>query len=232
MTPNRSNRALWTGDSLDIMRGMNPGSVDLIHLDPPFSSNRDCAAPIGSGAAADALRRPIALGRGRVPVAYPDNRMRNVAERLRGAGSAAAGSEIGLAIDCVSTGGTVASARSAIARHPDNNPEPTAILTLSSTATLAALGPLPERGLSMGRDTALAGFDESAWMSHAHPPVAANVQSVDQIAGTARKRPVTKIRGCNEPAGASGIARRLGRRGAVVAAPGSGKGSEYGRTAA
>ena len=34
-----------------IMRGMNSASVDLIYLDPPFNSNADYAAPIGSKAA-------------------------------------------------------------------------------------------------------------------------------------------------------------------------------------
>ena len=43
---------LWTGDNLDIVRGMNSESVDLIYLDPPFNSNRDYAAPIGSEAVA------------------------------------------------------------------------------------------------------------------------------------------------------------------------------------
>ena len=39
--PNWVNRAIWTGDNLDIMRGMNGGAVDLIYLDPPFNSNMD-----------------------------------------------------------------------------------------------------------------------------------------------------------------------------------------------
>ena len=51
MQPNWQNQTLWTGDNLDIMRGMNSESVDLIYLDPPFNSNRDYAAPIGSEAA-------------------------------------------------------------------------------------------------------------------------------------------------------------------------------------
>ncbi len=33
------------------MRGMNSESVDLIYLDPPFKSDADYAAPIGSQAA-------------------------------------------------------------------------------------------------------------------------------------------------------------------------------------
>ena len=38
------------------MRGMNSESVDLIYLDPPFNSNRDYAAPIGSEAAGAAFK--------------------------------------------------------------------------------------------------------------------------------------------------------------------------------
>ena len=48
---NWKNRTMWTGDNLDIMRGMNSDSVDLIYLDPPFNSKHDYAAPIGSEAA-------------------------------------------------------------------------------------------------------------------------------------------------------------------------------------
>ena len=49
--PNWAHQTIWTGDNLDIMRGMNSASVDLIYLDPPFNSNADYAAPIGSKAA-------------------------------------------------------------------------------------------------------------------------------------------------------------------------------------
>ncbi len=51
MKPNWKNRTMWTGDNLDIMRGMNSDTVDLIYLDPPFNSNRTYSAPIGSEAA-------------------------------------------------------------------------------------------------------------------------------------------------------------------------------------
>ena len=56
MQPNWQNQILWTGDNLDIMRGMNSESVDLIYLDPPFNSNRNYAAPIGSEAAGAAFK--------------------------------------------------------------------------------------------------------------------------------------------------------------------------------
>ena len=48
---NWSNQTIWTGDNLPILRGMNSDSVDLIYLDPPFNSNANYAAPIGSKAA-------------------------------------------------------------------------------------------------------------------------------------------------------------------------------------
>ncbi len=50
------NRTLWTGDNLDILRGMNSECVDLIYLDPPFNSNQDYAAPVGSAAAGAAFK--------------------------------------------------------------------------------------------------------------------------------------------------------------------------------
>ena len=44
-------KTIFTGDNLPIMRGMNSQSIDLIYLDPPFNSNANYAAPIGSKAA-------------------------------------------------------------------------------------------------------------------------------------------------------------------------------------
>ena len=54
--PNFANRTVWTGDNLDILRGLNSATVDLIYLDPPFNSNRDYAAPVGSQAAGAAFK--------------------------------------------------------------------------------------------------------------------------------------------------------------------------------
>ena len=53
---NFANQTIWTGDNLDIMRGLNSESVDLIYLDPPFNSNADYAAPIGHEAAGAAFK--------------------------------------------------------------------------------------------------------------------------------------------------------------------------------
>ena len=54
--PNWKNRTIWTGDNLDVLRGMNSQSVDLIYLDPPFNSNKAFSAPIGSEAAGAAFK--------------------------------------------------------------------------------------------------------------------------------------------------------------------------------
>ena len=38
---NWRNRTLFHGDNLEIMRGMNSESVDLVATDPPFNKDRD-----------------------------------------------------------------------------------------------------------------------------------------------------------------------------------------------
>ena len=53
---NFKDKTIWTGDNLDILRGMNSDSVDLIYLDPPFNSNKNYAAPVGSRAAGAAFK--------------------------------------------------------------------------------------------------------------------------------------------------------------------------------
>ena len=51
--PNWANKTIWTGDNLYILRGMNSESVDLIYLDPPFNSEANYAAPIGTKGGTD-----------------------------------------------------------------------------------------------------------------------------------------------------------------------------------
>ena len=47
---NVKNRTLFIADNLDIMRGMDSETVDLIYLDPPFNTKKQYKAPIGSAA--------------------------------------------------------------------------------------------------------------------------------------------------------------------------------------
>lgn len=47
---NVENRTLFIADNLDIMRGIDTATVDLIYLDPPFNTNEEHKAPIGTPA--------------------------------------------------------------------------------------------------------------------------------------------------------------------------------------
>ena len=53
---NVENRTIFEGDNLDILRGLDSETIDLIYLDPPFNSNRTYSAPIGSEAAGAAFK--------------------------------------------------------------------------------------------------------------------------------------------------------------------------------
>ena len=53
---NVENRTIFQGDNLDILRGLDSETIDLIYLDPPFNSNRTYEAPIGSQAAGAAFK--------------------------------------------------------------------------------------------------------------------------------------------------------------------------------
>lgn len=53
---NIKNKTIFEGDNLDILRGIDSDSVDLIYLDPPYNSNRIYEAPIGSDAAGASFR--------------------------------------------------------------------------------------------------------------------------------------------------------------------------------
>ena len=53
--PNFVDKTIWTGDNLEILRGLNSETVDLIYLDPPFNSNKNYEAPVGSKAAGAAF---------------------------------------------------------------------------------------------------------------------------------------------------------------------------------
>ena len=47
---NLDNRTIYCRDNIDILRGINSYSVDLIYLDPPFNKKKVFTAPIGTSA--------------------------------------------------------------------------------------------------------------------------------------------------------------------------------------
>ena len=48
MASNLTNRTIFCRDNLDVLRGINSNSIDLIYLDPPFNTGKKWSAPIGS----------------------------------------------------------------------------------------------------------------------------------------------------------------------------------------
>ena len=60
-TLNAKNRTIFEGDNLDILRGLNSQCVDLLYLDPPFNSDRNYAAPIGSQAAGGRIQGYVVI---------------------------------------------------------------------------------------------------------------------------------------------------------------------------
>ena len=48
---NVQNCTIFSHDNLPVLRGIDTESIDLIYFDPPFNSNRNYDAPIGSEAA-------------------------------------------------------------------------------------------------------------------------------------------------------------------------------------
>ena len=56
MPMNFADKTIFTRDNIDVLRGFNSECVDLIYLDPPFNSNKNYSAPIGSKAAGAAFK--------------------------------------------------------------------------------------------------------------------------------------------------------------------------------
>lgn len=169
-------------------------------------------------ASAMMMRQLFDAGHSRILVAYLGDGLDNVAERLSGVRAAVAEHGTKVTVDYLPTGDSVDGARAALETYLDANPAPDAVFCLFNTATLAAYGLLQERGHMLGADTALAGFDDSAWMAHVHPPVAAIVQPVEEIARAAWERLSARIDGDRSPPVTVRINCRLEARGTLAPA--------------
>lgn len=202
--------------AVETMRGSDTPFVLLDRMMP--GSGLDAVGVDNAQASAAAMRRLIDLGHRRVVVAYLGDGIDNVGERLEGVRRAVADADGDISVTYLPTGGSVESAREALAGHLDSHPQPDAIFCLFNTATLAAYGVMQKRGLEPGRDIALVGFDDSAWMEHVYPPVAAIVQPVKEIAEAAWARLLARIEGQAEPGDIKRIACKLEPRGTLVAA--------------
>jgi DNA-binding LacI/PurR family transcriptional regulator len=204
-------------------RGPEPesGGVPIVVVDRV--SGREGADEVSADnteAARDVTARLIALGHRAVLVAHSDPALLNVAERLRGvraAADAAAATGTRFGVQLLECGSSIDSADRAFAAHFAHHPVPGAVFALNNLATLAAFGAVQRQGLVPGRDLALVSFDDSAWMAHMHPAVAAVVQPVEDIARAAWSRLIARIEGQAGAPVSVRIPCRIAARGTLVA---------------
>ena len=53
---NLTNRTIYCNDNIEILKGINSNSIDLIYLDPPFNKKKMFTAPIGSSSEGASFR--------------------------------------------------------------------------------------------------------------------------------------------------------------------------------
>ena len=53
---NLTNRTIYCNDNIEILKGINSNSIDLIYLDPPFNKKKTFSAPIGSSSEGASFR--------------------------------------------------------------------------------------------------------------------------------------------------------------------------------
>lgn len=185
--------------------------VDRVSGDP----GTDEVGAENEGACRDVAERLVALGHRRILVAHSDPLVLNMAERLRGV-ERAVGEGAAVTLERLACGWTIESANAAFERRLTEGPLPSAIIALNNLTCLAAWGAAVRRGLVPGRDLALVGFDDVAWMEQVTPPVAAIEQPVTEIATIAWTRLMARIDGDDVAATSTRISCCLKARGTII----------------
>jgi DNA-binding LacI/PurR family transcriptional regulator len=72
---------------------------------------------------------------------------------------------------------------------------PTAIVACNDLMALGAMSAAQERGLVVGQDIAITGFDDTPWAEHAHPPLTTVHQPIYRIGTMVCEMLVKVIRG-------------------------------------
>lgn len=162
----------------------------------PLERDCDVVGIDNHGEAAHATRHLMSRGYRRLLVVPSDLAIGNMAERVTGCREAAHG---GVEIEVLEAGAGVASARERIAARLAAGPRPDALLTLTNTATLGAVGAFAEHRLVSPRDIGLAGFDDDEWMRVVSPSITAVRQPTEAIGHAAWSRLMARIGGDNSP---------------------------------
>jgi LacI family transcriptional regulator len=174
--------------------------MPVVMLDRVLAGAPCDTVTVDNAASARAMTaRLIDLGHQRILLACSEPMVGNIAERIAGVEAAVADAQGRVVLERLACGLTVDSANRAFAAHLAANPVPTAIFALQNLAALAAYGAVQRLGLRPGPDVALASFDDSAWMAHVYPAVAAVAQPVKEIARAAWARLMARLEGEEGP---------------------------------
>lgn len=159
----------------------------LVDRTPPGIEDCDSVAIDNHGAAEAATARLLALGHRRILAVASRLSISNMRERVGGVAAAVA-REPGARFELLEAGDEPERAVAAVTGALDRAPQPTAIVALTTTLTLAALRAAAESGRRLPEDCSLVGFDDHAWMQVARPAIAAVRQPVGELARLAFDR--------------------------------------------
>ncbi len=167
-------------------------------------------------ACAAVIRELVARGHKHILVAVSALELTNMRDRLAGVMLAAQEADLADAIEVVICGPDVATASVAMAARFDKGRLPSAVFALFSPATLATLREVERRGLVVPADLSVVGFDDVEWMQVTHPPVAAVIQPIDQIAEAAWGQMITRLANPADPPKSLEVKCQLDFRGSVA----------------
>jgi LacI family transcriptional regulator len=138
----------------------------------------------------------LKLGHKRIACIAPDPSLSFTAYRLRGlrAGLKAWNQE--LLDECVRTGDlTQQGGYEQAVSLLDLEPQPTAIAAFNDLMAFGAMRAIQERGLTVGRDIAVTGFDDIPMAAYAHPPLTTVHQPVYSIGTIVCEMVIKTVRG-------------------------------------
>ena len=167
-------------------------------------------------ASAAVIRELTARGHRRIMVATATLERTNMRDRLAGVMIAAREAGIADLIEVVQCGPDVTTASEAIAARFDKGELPSAVFALLGPATLAILREVERRGLVVPTDLSVVGFDDVEWMQVTHPPIAAVIQPIDEIAEAAWQQMIARLASPTDPPRSLEVRCRLDLRGSVA----------------
>ncbi|CAM5770569.1 LacI family transcriptional regulator [Labrys miyagiensis] len=167
-------------------------------------------------ASAGVVRELVAKGHRHILVAIASLERTNMRDRLAGIMAAASEAGIEETVEVVVCGPDVTTATEAIAARFDKGRLPSAAFALFGPATMAILREVERRGLVVPTDLSVVGFDDVEWMQVTHPPIAAVIQPIDQIAQAAWQQMMGRLAEPSDPPKSLIVQCQLDFRGSIA----------------